>query len=266
MGGLEPLENRYPEQASGSSVFEQNVSGTCDTTRHSWLCQPVRCPLGEVSMGKRSVKRMTTDPSESSAAEVRYTAPTTPTERFFSKVLAEIMGIEQVSVDSHFFDDLGADSMVMARFCARVRKREDLPPVSMKEVYQHPTIKSLAAAVTVADPSTPTEQFFSEVLAEIMGIEQVSVDSHFFNDLGADSMVMARFCARVRKREDLPPVSIKEVYEHPSIISLAAALTDTGRAPAPAPESATARAKAVPPVGTSQYFMCGALQFLSALG
>ena len=30
------------------------------------------------------------------------------------------MGVERVSVDSHFFDDLGADSMVMAQFCARV--------------------------------------------------------------------------------------------------------------------------------------------------
>ena len=33
------------------------------------------------------------------------------------------MQVERVSVDSNFFDDLGADSMVMARFCARVRKR-----------------------------------------------------------------------------------------------------------------------------------------------
>ncbi len=36
---------------------------------------------------------------------------------------------EQVPVDAHFFDDLGADSMLMARFCARLRKRDDLPAV-----------------------------------------------------------------------------------------------------------------------------------------
>ena len=29
----------------------------------------------------------------------------------------------------------------MAQFCARVRKRDDLPSVSMKDVYQHPTIQ-----------------------------------------------------------------------------------------------------------------------------
>ena len=41
------------------------------------------------------------------------------------------MHLEQVPADSHFFDDLGADSLVMAHFCARVRKRADLPSVSI---------------------------------------------------------------------------------------------------------------------------------------
>jgi Phosphopantetheine attachment site. len=42
-------------------------------------------------------------------------------------MLADVMKIEQVPFDSHFFDDLGADSLVMAKFCARVRKREACP-------------------------------------------------------------------------------------------------------------------------------------------
>ena len=62
-------------------------------------------------------------------------------ERLFAEVLADIVGTEHVSVDSHFFDDLGADSMLMARFCARVRKRADLPSVSMPDIYKHPTIR-----------------------------------------------------------------------------------------------------------------------------
>ncbi|WP_351232346.1 acyl carrier protein, partial [Streptomyces sp. NPDC002133] len=122
---------------------------------------------------------------------------TTPAkcEQRFAEVLADIMGTEHVSVDSHFFDDLGADSMLMARFCARVRKQADLPAVSMPDIYKHPTIRRLAAAlandVLTADPAdnltTPAkcEQRFAEVLADIMGTEHVSVDSHFFDDLGA---------------------------------------------------------------------------------
>ena len=182
--------------------------------------------------------------------------------------------LERVSVDSHFFDDLGADSMVMARFCARVRKRADLPSVSMKDIYQHPTVSSLAAALAPAPPlpagpRTSAEARSREVLADVVGVEQVSVDSHFFDDLGADSMVMARFCARVRKRADLPSVSMKDIYQHPTISSLAAALR---RTPPPAGSSAVGRIPA-PADGDRaagparlEYVLCGALQLLIFLG
>jgi acyl carrier protein len=151
-------------------------------------------------------------------------------------VLADIVGAEHVSADSDFFDDLGADSMLMARFCARVRKRPDLPAVSMPDVYKNPTIRSLATAlvddVPPADPAgnlttlARCERLFAEVLADIVGAEHVSADSHFFDDLGADSMLMARFCARVRKRPDLPSVSMPDVYKNPTIRSLATALAN----------------------------------------
>ena len=73
-------------------------------------------------------------------------------ERALAEVLAEVVHIDQVPVDSHFFEGLGADSLVMAHFCARLRKRADLPSVSMKEVYLHPTIRELTAAVARAAP------------------------------------------------------------------------------------------------------------------
>ncbi|MGR6973523.1 Pls/PosA family non-ribosomal peptide synthetase [Streptomyces cynarae] len=208
--------------------------------------------------------------------------PTTLAEREqrFAAVLAEITGTEHVSVDSHFFNDLGADSMTMARFCARVRKQADLPSVSMPDIYQHPTIRSLAAALTndllTTEPAdNPTtlaerEQRFAAVLAEITGTEHVSVDSHFFNDLGADSMTMARFCARVRKQADLPSVSMPDIYKHPTIRSLAAALTNikTDTETRPASQPATPGALIEPPrrARNGEYVLCGALQLLFLLG
>ena len=80
-------------------------------------------------------------------------------EDTFAELLAQVMNVGQVPVDSHFFDDLGADSLVMAQFCARVRKREGLPSVSMKDVYAQPTIRRLAAAVAErASPLSGTER------------------------------------------------------------------------------------------------------------
>src|SRR5437879_8296541 len=73
-------------------------------------------------------------------------------ESIFAELLAGVLRVDRVPVDSHFFEELGADSLVMAHFCARVRKRGDLPSISMKDVYAHPTIRSLAAALADAAP------------------------------------------------------------------------------------------------------------------
>jgi len=125
--------------------------------------------------------------------------------------------------------------------------------------------KELSAVEEVGQytaPTTPTEVLLCEVLAEIMGIKQVSVDSHLFFDLGADSLIITRFCAGLRSRANLPPVSIKEVYLNPTISNLAKFIESEPTAETE-PESASASDKMVPPVGTLQYLLCGVLQLLS---
>ena len=67
-----------------------------------------------------------------------------------------------------------------------------------------PSTGASAGGAPAADPSTVTEKLLADVLAGILRVDTVPVDSHFFNDLGADSLVMAQFCARVRKRSGLP--------------------------------------------------------------
>src|SRR5256886_16499294 len=94
--------------------------------------------------------------------------------------------------------------------------------------------------------TTHAESTFAEVLADVLRIDRVPVDRHFFDELGADSLVMAHFCARVRKRGDLPSISIQDVYRHPTIRRLGAALADggprAGPAPGPAPTAVAAPA------------------------
>jgi non-ribosomal peptide synthetase-like protein len=205
-------------------------------------------------------------------AEGEYGGPTTATERIFADVLADVVGRAQVSVEGHFFDDLGADSMVMARFCAKVRKRADLPSVSMPDIYRCPTIRALARALEEGAPTSEiifAEKAFGEVLADLIDVPQVAADSHFFDDLGADSMVMAQFCARVRKRPDLPSVSMQDIYRNPTVGGLATALVEPAPdEPAPnlAESALVAPVQEEQPVGRLQYVLCGLLQFLVFLG
>jgi non-ribosomal peptide synthetase-like protein len=108
--------------------------------------------------------------------------------------------------------------------------------------------------------ATRTESILAEVLAGVLRVDLVPVDAHFFEELGADSLVMAHFCARVRKRGGLPPVSMRDVYAYPTIRSLTAALADV--APRPAKPSVSAASEAPTPTSTREYILCGALQGL----
>src|SRR2546425_6817760 len=107
------------------------------------------------------------------------------------------------------------------------------------------------------------EGAFAGVLAGVLRVDRVSVNSHFFDDLGADSLVMAHFCARVRKRGDLPAVSMKDVYAHPTIRSLAEALADVAHASAKPPAATVLELPT--PTNTREYILCGALQALCFL-
>ena len=108
--------------------------------------------------------------------------------------------------------------------------------------------------------SLDVEPVLAGILADVLHVDHVSVDSHFFHELGADSLVMAHFCARVRKRGGLPSVSMKDIYAHPTIRSLAAALADA--APAAARPPATRALEQPTPTSAREYVLCGALQAL----
>lgn len=84
------------------------------------------------------------------SSEVHISRPDTSVADRLAQVLADVTCVEYVAADSHFFDDLGANSLVMAQFCARVRKIPDLPSASMKDIYRYPTIQSLAEALAEA--------------------------------------------------------------------------------------------------------------------
>ncbi|MGQ0482896.1 MAG: Pls/PosA family non-ribosomal peptide synthetase [Pseudonocardia sp.] len=226
--------------------------------------------------------------------------PGNPVQAAFAEMLAAVTGVDRVSPDSHFFDDLGADSLVMAQFCARVRRRPELPSVSMKDIYRFPTVARLAGALA-DDESTPMERSLLEVLAALVGspVAHISPDSHFFDDLGADSLVMAQFCARVRKRVDLPSISMRDIYAYSTIRALSTALAEAeagaataagppghpergapaaGSAPAPAgggapyppgmPAGPYQPAPDAPlkPVGPLGHALCGVAQLLIVVG
>ncbi|MFD9303478.1 Pls/PosA family non-ribosomal peptide synthetase [Streptomyces sp. NPDC060048] len=159
-------------------------------------------------------------------------SPAAETARLLAEVLADVVGVEHVPGDGNFFDDLGADSLVMAGFCARVRKRADLLPVSMKDVYRHPTVNSLASALVDAAPgaSDPT---------------RVAPGTSAPVPAGPAATGPAAAATVPSQPSAQPSV-------HPAV-------------PASTPASVSARGTAAR-AGTGQYLLCGMLQLLVFLG
>jgi non-ribosomal peptide synthetase-like protein len=121
-----------------------------------------------------------------------------------------------------------------------------------------------AARRALVAPANDTERVLAAVLGTVLGVDEVSVDSHFFDELGASSLLMARFNAALRERTTLPSVSMKDIYLNPTVRELAASLGPTTpsqsnpyQPPLPQPASQ--------PSGTPHYFLCGALQLLTAV-
>lgn len=128
---------------------------------------------------------------------------------------------------------------------------------------------SRAAAGSFTAPTTAAEEALAAQLGTVLSLEKVSTDAHFFNDLGADSLLMARYCARIRKETALPAAAMQDIYENPTVRQLAACLE--ARHSESVLSAAVAETDAVPPVpmpppSTFQFVMCGAIQLLIFLG
>ncbi|GAB3004517.1 peptide synthetase [Amycolatopsis acidiphila] len=123
-----------------------------------------------------------------------------------------------------------------------------------------PRSRGRAAVANHVPPKTQTERVITELMGAALGAGQVSVTSDFFRDLGMNSLLLGRFCSLARRRDDLPPIGIKELYQHTTVENLAAALREA--------EPGDSGTEELPPrrVHRWEYLTCGALQMLSFLG
>ncbi|MDG4783344.1 amino acid adenylation domain-containing protein [Micromonospora sp. WMMD961] len=80
------------------------------------------------------------------------TAARTPLERQIAGVWSEVLGIDEISIDDSFFA-LGGDSFAALRVIRRIE-----PAPALLDIYQHPTVRRLAAALGERDPDSLDER------------------------------------------------------------------------------------------------------------
>jgi non-ribosomal peptide synthetase-like protein len=132
-----------------------------------------------------------------------------------------------------------------------------------------PTHRHTTSTVDYIAPRTETEHSLVSALAAVLDLptEEVSVTADLFADLGANSLHLARFRARLRDDSRMPPVSMRQVYEHPTVADLATAMPevddlDAEEQPAVDEQPEPAREG----VSTLQYLLCGLGQFAALAG
>lgn len=85
------------------------------------------------------------------SADRTQVLPRNDDERALTMMLSEVLMTEDIFVEDNFFDHLGANSLLMARFCAKVRMRKEWSATSMRDIYTYPSIAQLAEYLGKAD-------------------------------------------------------------------------------------------------------------------
>jgi amino acid adenylation domain-containing protein len=78
-------------------------------------------------------------------ARVAYVAPRTPVEEALAAIWCEVLGLDRIGTQDHFFD-LGGHSLLATRLMARVRARFAIE-LSLRRLFEQPTLGGLAQVI-----------------------------------------------------------------------------------------------------------------------
>ncbi|GAC71059.1 putative non-ribosomal peptide synthetase [Gordonia soli NBRC 108243] len=117
---------------------------------------------------------------------------------------------------------------------ASIQVLDALPMTPVGKLDRNALPEPVIEAGEFVAPETDDERAVADVFAEVLGVEEVSVTTGFF-DLGGNSLSATRLAARVAEVLDAD-ISVRDVFESPTVRQLAT--RGTGRAAALAPITA----------------------------
>ncbi|HEX2643330.1 MAG TPA: non-ribosomal peptide synthetase, partial [Thermoanaerobaculia bacterium] len=169
-----------------------------------------RIELGEIEalLGRHPAVR-------EAVAVVRETAPGDLGIVAYWVATEEAAGAEDLRV---FLRASLPDYMVPAVFC----KLEELPRTATGKPDRKalPAPERAGAEGAFVAPRTPTEEALAALWQELLGLDRVGAEDHFFN-LGGHSLLAVRLAARLRDRFKVS-LSTQAVFEAPILSALAA--------------------------------------------
>ncbi len=103
--------------------------------------------LSSGKLDRKSLPEVTLSTREASPAHTGdpEAPPSDPLERELLAEWQRLFATDAIRLDEHFFNDLGGDSLLAAGLVSQLRARPQFIQVSMRDLYQFPTVRELAA-------------------------------------------------------------------------------------------------------------------------
>ena len=163
----------YLVAAEGETVEVDHLRRLCKTKLAPYMVPSMFVVLDEFpTTPNRKLDRRALPAPDGARPDLErsYVAPESPIEESLASIWREVLGVDRVGIDDDFFD-LGGHSLLAVKMLARVQDSLGLD-LYLGTVFEHPTVRELAVAVTAALLEEADDDGFAELLAEAEASEQ----------------------------------------------------------------------------------------------
>ena len=191
LGEVEAALDAHPDVSAAVAIVREDSPGdqrliayvvpageqTVELEQLRRLCRaklpPFMVPSGFVSVdafpvtanGKLDRRALPAPDGARPAMARSYVAPETPVEQTLASIWSEILGVDRIGLDDDFFD-LGGHSLLAVKMLSRVQESFDLS-LRLPQVFEHSTIRELAAAIAAELLDAADEDELASLLAEV---------------------------------------------------------------------------------------------------
>jgi len=134
----------------------------------SYFVQIDKIPL--TVSGKIDRKALPEPGTQDKPTGISYRPPTTEEEKILAGIWKEILGIDQIGLDDNFFTS-GGHSLQAVRVISRIREIFNLE-VSLRFLFENPTVQRLAEAITHMQLETVEQQDLDKLLTQIESMSE----------------------------------------------------------------------------------------------
>jgi acyl carrier protein len=168
LGAIDAEQTRHWEQEPAPPVIapSERLRAALAQALPAYMVPSALVVLDRIPLtGNGKVDRKALPQPQEAVVHTRsYSAPRNELERTLAAIWQDVLGIEQVGLQDHFFE-IGGDSLMLIR--TRMRLNQALgQPIDIVDLFKYPTVQQLAAYLTEGDSRMADRRARTQMQAE----------------------------------------------------------------------------------------------------